>query len=155
MGMNVEVKINQVFEGDMYFYYQSKSVVELIQTLFEQDNYVVGISLTVFSILFPLAKLLMIIGILLIPKLWKSRFVANFVAYSGKWSMADVFVVAMFLGYLALDNMQVGIPTDSRVLIGLYFFLGYCIFSITASMVLEHMYKTGKLTGESTHVLNV
>ena len=148
-GRTVELTIDQVFEGDMFFYYQSKSVVELIQTLFEQNNYVVGISLTVFSILFPVSKLLLIIGILFIPGLWKSKFVSNFVAYSGKWSMADVFVVAMFLGFLALDNLQVGIPTESKILIGLYFFLAYCILSISASMVLEHMYKSGKLTVSS------
>ncbi|MEM6630217.1 MAG: paraquat-inducible protein A [Bacteroidota bacterium] len=144
-GRTVELTIDQVFEGDMYFYYQSKSVVELIQTLFEQNNYVVGISLTVFSILFPVSKLLLIIGLLVIPGLWKSKFISNFVAYSGKWSMADVFVVAMFLGYLALDNMQVGIPTESKILIGLYFFLAYCILSIAASIVLDHLYKSGKL----------
>ena len=138
-GRTVELKIQQTFEGDMFFYYQSKSVIELIQTLFEQNNFVVGISLLVFSVMFPVSKLLLMIGVLWKPSWGKSFFVKNFVAYSGKWSMADVFVVAMFLGFLALDNMQVGIPTESTVLIGLYFFLAYCILSIAASMVLDKM----------------
>ena len=138
-GRTVELKIEQTFEGDMFFYYQSKSVIELIQTLFEQNNLVVGISLLVFSVMFPISKLLLMLGILWKPNWGKSFFVKNFVAYSGKWSMADVFVVAMFLGFLALDNMQVGIPTESKVLIGLYFFLAYCILSIAASMVLDKM----------------
>lgn len=138
-GRTVELKIQQTFEGDMFFYYQSKSVIELIQTLFEQNNLVVGISLLVFSVMFPISKLLLMLGILWKPNWGKSFFIKHFVAYSGKWSMADVFVVAMFLGFLALDNMQVGIPTESKVLIGLYFFLAYCILSIAASMVLDSM----------------
>ncbi len=141
-GRTVELKVQQKFEGDMFFYYQSKSVVELIQTLFEQKNFVVGISLLIFSVMFPVSKLLLMGGVLWRPSWGRSYFVKNFVAYSGKWSMADVFVVAMFLGFLALDNMQVGIPTESKVLIGLYFFLAYCILSIAASMVLERMQKT-------------
>ena len=141
-GRTVELKVQQKFEGDMFFYYQSKSVIELIQTLFEQRNFVVGISLLVFSVMFPVSKLLLMIGVLLKPSWGQSYFVKNFVAYSGKWSMADVFVVAMFLGFLALDNMQVGIPTESKVLIGLYFFLAYCILSIAASMVLERIQRT-------------
>jgi len=137
MSLNIEVKLNQTFEGDMYFYYQSKSVVELIETLLRQNNYVVGISILVFSILFPLTKLFLLISVLVLPAAGKWKPLQHFINDSGKWSMADVFVVAIFLAFLAFENMQVGIPTTSHVMVGLYFFLAYCMISIAATMLLR------------------
>ena len=62
-----------------------------------------------------------------------NRTLSFFVEKSGKWSMADVFVVAVFLAYLAFSNIQSGIQTESNTLPGLYFFLSYCLLSIMAS----------------------
>ena len=45
------IKINTTFKGDLYFYYQSKSVLELISLLFQSNNYIVGISILLFSVL--------------------------------------------------------------------------------------------------------
>ena len=55
----------------------------------------------------------------------------------GKWSMADVFVVATFLSYLSFSNMNTGIDTEANTLVGLYFFFAYCILSITSSQFIE------------------
>lgn len=132
LGMEVKVQLEQRFPGEMYFYYQSKSVVELIQLLFRQQNWIVGISILAFSILFPLLKVCLSLACLLVPRWYERRGLRWFLEYGGKWSMADVFVVAVFLAFLAFSNMQVGIPTESRVLVGLYFFLGYCLLSLLA-----------------------
>ena len=133
MGFSVDLNIEQVFRGDMIFYYQSKSVLELVGTLFEQKNWVVAISILSFSILFPLLKLIFTCLMLFAGRAGNSSIGHFFVRYAGKWSMADVFVVAVFLAYLAFSNMQVGITTESNVLAGLYFFLGYCLLSILSS----------------------
>jgi len=133
MGFSVDLNIEQVFEGDMIFYYQSKSVLELVGTLFEQKNWVVAISILSFSILFPFFKLLFTCLMLFGKRFSESGVAAFVVKYAGKWSMADVFVVSVFLAYLAFSNMQVGIMTESNVLLGLYFFMGYCILSIISS----------------------
>lgn len=132
LGMNVQVEVSQQFYGDMYFYYQSKSVVELIQLLFRQHNWLVGMAILLFSVLFPFGKIVSTYLLALRPTT-KSRALSFFVEQSGKWSMADVFVVAVFLAYLAFSNIQSGINTESRVLPGLYFFLTYCLLSIAAS----------------------
>lgn len=133
MGFNVDLKVSQKFDGDMVFYYQSKSVVELVQVLFQQKNWIVAIAIMAFSILFPLFKLLGTIGILYSDGIKNSKFVNFFVKYAGKWSMADVFVVSVFLAFLAFSNMQVGIKTESNILLGLYFFLAYCVLSMLSS----------------------
>lgn len=154
MGFNVNVEVAQSFPGDIYFYYQSKSVLELISLLFQQRNWVVGLSILLFSVLFPLVKIGATLWLVVLEErrrslpthanhsnhdyLNKRAFTTNswltfFVEKFGKWSMADVFVVAVFLAFLAFSNMQVGINTDSRVLVGLYFFLGYCLLSLFSS----------------------
>ncbi|MEL6988227.1 MAG: paraquat-inducible protein A, partial [Bacteroidota bacterium] len=68
---------------------------------------------------------------------YKNSKLYGFVKYIGKWSMADVFVVAIFLGFLAFNNMQTGIQTRSHVLLGLYFFLTYCVVSIVSSSFIK------------------
>lgn len=130
---SIKVDYTQVFEGDLYFYYQSKSIVELIALLFRQHNFTVGGSILLFSVLIPLSKLLLGGAVLVRPSIWQNKFARFVLAKTGKWSMADVFVVALFLGYLAFSNMQAGIQTQSNVLVGLYFFLAYCLIAIVLS----------------------
>jgi hypothetical protein len=141
MGFNVNVEVAQQFPGDMYFYYQSKSVLELIELLFRQQNWVVGLSILLFSVLFPLVKITSTFWLALRPDVGRRSWLVFFVEKSGKWSMADVFVVAVFLSFLAFSNMQVGINTDSRVLIGLYFFLTYCLLSLLSSIWIKDLKK--------------
>ena len=134
---SLNLDYTQTFEGDLYFYYQSKSIGELIALLFRQHNFVVGISILLFSVLIPLSKLLLSGSVLLRPTLLGRNWIRFVLEKTGKWSMADVFVVALFLGYLAFNNMQAGIRADSRILIGLYFFLAYCILAIVLPAYLK------------------
>jgi uncharacterized paraquat-inducible protein A len=121
----------------MYFYYQSKSVLELIALLFRQNNFVVGLSILIFSVLIPVVKNGLGLASLYRERLPRPGILHWFLLRSGKWSMADVFVVAIFLGFLAFNNLQTGIQTESRVLPGLYFFLAYALLAIWASVRLE------------------
>ncbi len=141
MGIDVNFNFEKQFQGDMYFYYQSKSIKELIVLLLEQKNYLVGISILFFSVIFPLIKTLLTILISFKNSLSHQKWYKLFVAHLGKWSMADVFVVAIFLSFLAFQNMQVGINTESKVLMGLYFFLAYCFLSIISSSISTRLHK--------------
>ncbi len=132
---------DKVFEGRMYFYYQCKSVIDLINVLFEGKNYVVAISIIGFSVLVPFIKLTLSIVLLLFRSFRGKSFVKKTVDKIGKWSMADVFVAATFLSYLSFSNMNSGIDTKANTLVGLYFFLAYCILSIASSQFIEHAVK--------------
>lgn len=134
-GIEVDLTIHKKFEGDIYFYYQSKSIVQLIQLLFQQGNLLVAFSILIFSVIFPLIKTLLMIFFVFRPEIAHQKWFKNFVLNLSKWSMADVFVVAIFLGFLAFKNLQVGIGTQSNVSVGLYFFFSYCMLSILSSML--------------------
>lgn len=135
--LSMKLDYTQHFAGEMYFYYQSKSVVELISLLLEQQNLVVGISILLFSVLIPVLKNSLGLMSLYREQLPQSRLSRWFLLRSGKWSMADVFVVAIFLGFLAFNNMQTGVQTESNLLTGLYFFLAYALLAIWASVRIE------------------
>ncbi len=124
-----------VFEGKMYYYFQSKSVDAIIELLFKDKNYVVAWSLLCFSVIFPLFKILLTLLLVYVPKIRTIPAFSMLLSIIGKWSMADIFVAAVFLAYFSFHNMNVGIETTSKTLIGLDFFLGYAIISIIASIM--------------------
>lgn len=134
-GIEVDLTVHKKFEGDIYFYYQSKSIAQLIQLLFQQGNLLVAFSILIFSVVFPFVKTLLMIWFVFRPQIAHQKWFKNFVLNLSKWSMADVFVVAIFLGFLAFKNLQVGIGTHSNISVGLYFFFSYCMLSILSSML--------------------
>ena len=57
----------------------------------------------------------------------------------GKWSMADVFVIAIMVAYLAAvasKDMDELFSLEAEFSSGFYYFLGYCLLSILASQLL-------------------
>ncbi len=133
---SLDIDKTQVFEGEMYFYYQSKSVLELIGLLFRQHNWLVGVSILLFSVLIPVGKTGLSIWSALSRRMPKSGLLRWLMLRAGKWSMADVFVVAVFLAFLAFNNMQAGIETQSRILPGMYFFMAYVLIAVGVSSLM-------------------
>ncbi|MBM3161504.1 MAG: paraquat-inducible protein A, partial [Bacteroidetes bacterium] len=128
--------INKVFPEKTYFYFQQKSVVDVIINLWREDNYVVAVALALFSIIIPLIKLLISLFLLLIKKV-ERYFPQKLLTGISKWSMADVFVASSFLTYMSFSNLQVGVEIEASVCIGLYFFLAYAVLSILLSLLLK------------------
>lgn len=124
--------------GDVVLMMESKGVLGSISKLFESKDYVVGASLLLFSIILPLLKTL---SMLFVSVFLKNRFahtIVHFFKLLGKWSMADVFVVATFLVYLSGSK---GEMSRAEVQTGLYFFLAYVILSMLASFSADKMLK--------------
>ena len=92
--------LSKTFNGKMYFFYQCKSVLNLIQTLLENNNFVVGIAILVFSILSPFTKLFLYYRHFLSRANQSNSRLLRIASYIGKYSMADVFVAACFLAFL-------------------------------------------------------
>lgn len=137
----VKVDLSKTFDGRMYFYYQNKSIMELITLLFQKKNFLVGFAILGFSVLVPLVKLLFSMLLLMSKRVRHTAWVQQLVSGIGKWSMADVFVAAIFLAYLSFQNMNSGIATESNPLLGAYFFFAYCMFSISSTYFIKHSIK--------------
>lgn len=131
--------VSKSFEGRTYYLYQNKSVLELIKLLFSGGNLLVGLCVLLFSIVFPLFKLMASLFALVWPKTSIAQRSLSIINKLGKWSMADVFISAVFLAVFSFANMNVGVDTASNTLIGLYFFLAFVVLSILSGQFLKHV----------------
>lgn len=134
--MMMSIHKNVQYLGEVVLTMESKGVLGTIAKLFESHDYVVGGALLLFSILLPLLKTLSMLFLALFIKNKSARTVVQFFKMLGKWSMADVFVVATFLVYLSGSN---GEMSRAEVQVGLYFFLAYVILSMLASLCADKM----------------
>ncbi|MCB0479244.1 MAG: paraquat-inducible protein A [Crocinitomicaceae bacterium] len=145
-----KIDISKEFHGKMYYFYNNKSVVDLITILFDAKNYLVAYAILLFSIGIPVLKMTLSILVLLFRNWSAWKFTRKVVKAIGKWSMADVFVVAVFLSYLSIKNMNPGVETDATTLIGLYFFFSYVVVSMIASYFVDAAVKEMEKVEELT-----
>jgi uncharacterized paraquat-inducible protein A len=73
------------------------------------------------------------------------------VTFIAKWSMADVFVVAVLIAYLAAEATQTPPGEASAVPLmafdatfgpGFYWFAGYCLFSLASQQYTARLART-------------
>lgn len=132
--LNIKVGASIPLLGELELYNRTQSVISGIELLYEYDNTFVATMILIFSVVVPVLKAVILFAVLAFSN-WKHRLNAyNFVAIIGKWSMADVFVVATFLAYLGTTSDE-GI--NSEVMEGLYYFAAYCIISLLAIQVID------------------
>lgn len=129
-------------DGKMFAFYQCKSISDLIGILFGSGNFFVGTAILFFSVIFPVLKLIFSFLFVLSKNMRNKKLFVNIVSYIGKYSMADVYVVGIFLAYLAFSNISNAVTTEGKMILGLYLFTGYCILSILVFFVIK------KLTGK-------
>ena len=122
--------------GDVILSFESKSLLESVVRLCENGEIAVALVILLFSILIPLFKTL---SLMFVSVVIESRFahgIVTFFKLIGKWSMLDVFVVAVLLVYLTGSGSDV---SHAEVQVGLYFFLAYVILSMLVSLSADRM----------------
>ncbi|PWL23475.1 MAG: hypothetical protein DCO96_16120 [Fluviicola sp. XM-24bin1] len=138
-----QVGIDKVFPGKTYFYYQNKGIMEVITMLWKTDNKPVAISIGLFSVIIPLLKLISTL-IILLTRTTGAKMFRKVLSFLAKWSMADVFVVSLFLAFLSFSNMSPGVTMDAKILFGMYYFFGYVLLSIVLGFFLDLSIKERK-----------
>jgi paraquat-inducible protein A len=128
------------------------SLLQTIQELWQDERLLVALLIFAFSISIPVLKFILL-SIAYANK--NSRLeitVYKFISQIGKWSMADVFVVAIFLAVLSTNHAEtaaqqqlalfgfkldfiVSSETLSALGPGFYFFTGYCLLSLLGSTI--------------------
>ena len=165
--MEIDARINKVdivlvgkhlvFE-DQVLFYRSKSILQVVQTMMETGDVGsagVGMLLLVFSILFPISKLISAEGYLLGGETIKANKWIHFFAFkSGKWSMADVMVIALFMTYIGFDGIlknqleNLNVKTETLECIstsgtslqpGCMLFVSFVLFGLFLSYMLERI----------------
>ncbi len=144
-----------VFKNQVLFF-ESKSILDVVKVLINQhaaDSVAVGILILVFSIIFPIMKL-SATGIHLLTKkrLAENKIIKYFAFQSGKWSMADVIVIAILMTYIGLDGQledhlhRMNIPSGSLSIIstnntalqpGFIIFICFVLYGLILSTILK------------------
>src|SRR6185436_5627298 len=144
--------------NDQVLFYQSKSIIDVVKILIETgkaDSVLVGLLILIFSIVFPVAKLLSTKFFLLGSDKWRNSKIIKFFAFkSGKWSMADVMVVAIFMAYIGfkgildselgkmstdMNNQNVASIATNKTSLqpGFILFIAFVLFSLILSVILK------------------
>lgn len=167
--IDMEAKISQMnfvlmghpinFENQI-LYFQSKSILDVFHIMITHKDMLmkfVGVLLIVFSIIFPLLKMASSLAYYFnFRNARKSSLIDFFVFKSGKWSMGDVMVVAIFMAYVGFNGIissqlgKLSSETAEIVLLttngtslqpGFYLFLTYTLLALLLS---EFLGKKGK-----------
>jgi len=122
--------------GKVVFKYESKGILTTIVELVRRDNVFIAALLFTFSFITPLTKhVLTLLALRCANRTVRERYV-KFLCAIGKWSMADVLVVAIVLAFFVAGADQF---SDSWLGVGLYFFAGYCLLSLAAVQLVTHV----------------
>lgn len=102
--------------------------------LLTEGEWFLGIILFCFSILFPLGKNLLMLALLhgLPAARHRIRGVMHALSILGKWSMLDVFIVAILV-----CSVKLGLLADTQVLVGVYCFAASVLLTNLVSTWLD------------------
>ncbi len=159
--IDLEAKISEMsfvlFDHPVKFlnqilYFQTKSVLDVFWIMITDEHLqmkLVGVLMVAFSVVFPILKLLSSVGYYY--NHWNARnnkIVQFFVLKSGKWSMTDVMIIAIFMAYIGFNGIissQFGKlhSADQEVVLmttngttlqpGFYLFLTYTLLALFLS----------------------
>ncbi|MDZ7848925.1 MAG: paraquat-inducible protein A [Owenweeksia sp.] len=145
---------------DQVLFYRSKSILQVVSLLLQSarvDSKLVGFLVLAFSVILPVSKLLSTLVYMYANARWRANSLLQWFAFkSGKWSMADVIIVAIFMAYVGFDGilddqlkqvernnqMLTSIATNLTSLeAGFILFLSFVLFSLILSEILKRSVK--------------
>jgi hypothetical protein len=115
--------------------HQVRGIAAIIKELITSGHWVIGGFLLLFSIVTPLTKASLTFFATGCPSKTLNYKIGILLHSIGKWSMADVFVAGILLALYALKAQE---ATKSIPCLGLYYFIGYCLLSMTTTELLTH-----------------
>ena len=126
--------------GEVEVYTQTRSIVSAVRNLYEVGSPLPATLILLFSVLVPITKSALVTWAMFMRNAATRQKTLNFVELIAKWSMADVFVVALFITYLAATATQQAAAGATPPLVafaatfgpGFYWFLAYCLFSLAS-----------------------
>lgn len=128
------------------------SLLQTIQELWQDDRFLVAALIFAFSISIPVIKFILFTVAYTKKNAKLEATIYHIISSIGKWSMADVFVVAIFLAVLSTNHAEtatqqqlhlfgfkldliVSSETLSALGPGFYYFTSYCLLSILGAAI--------------------
>ena len=126
--MSIKASVN-MFGFKSTIFEETRSIWQTVLSLQEAGYAGVGFMVVTFSVIIPVTKGLLIIWTWLSPARWRWQLISVI----SKWSMADVFVVAILVAFFTAKATA---ELQSSLHDGFYWFTAYCITSIISGQCL-------------------
>jgi hypothetical protein len=168
---NLVLAGNNLSFNNQDLFYQSKSIVEIIQTLVSQhkpDTVMVGVLMLLFIMILPVVRIVAKgIHILGHKALAENKAVLYFAFDSAKWDMADVMVVGILMTYIGLNgilrselteiefhNSYLTTTTGNYTSLqpGYFIFVGYVVFATILAAILNHIRPRDRRRHKRSHI---
>ena len=138
--------------GEVVVYEQTRSIVGSVRRLYEVGSPVPATLILLFSVIVPLFKAGLVTWAVFMPGDRRRQRTLAFVETIAKWSMADVFVVALFIAFLAArasvtptqgpGAVPALIAFSAHFGAGFYWFAAYCLFSLGSQQITARLSRT-------------
>jgi len=143
------------------------SILNTITELWQDDRIIVAILILLFSVCIPILKTSLITIAFYLKNTVQAKKLINFVNVIGKWSMADVFVIAIFLAVMSTNHAETasqhklnmfGFKLDilmssetlSNIGMGFYYFTAYCILSMIGTQLSQSAFNNKVEEGQNS-----
>ncbi|WP_405602564.1 MULTISPECIES: paraquat-inducible protein A [unclassified Pseudoalteromonas] len=127
-------------EGEISAYNKTQSILGTVKELANNNNLFVAALVGLFSIVIPSLKLLLQLLYCCLPLNGFKQKLGLVICALSKWSMVDVFVIALIVTYLAGNaHGKSGelLVMNAQFGEGFWYFSAYCIFAIIASNLIK------------------
>jgi paraquat-inducible protein A len=118
-----------------YIWIDVHSLVSVVRELYSSGELILATVICLFSIVFPILKLLYLLALYSIRHVQPTR-AADWLkrlSWLGKWSMLDVLVLALVVFYAKATNLA-----DATSMPGIYLFASAVILTMIATAMIEH-----------------
>jgi len=132
-------------------YQQTRSIVSAVRQLYDVGSPLPATLILLFSVVVPLTKAALVAAALYMRNAAARVRTLHFVEAIAKWSMADVFAVALFIVFLAAQASQQPPSESTPPLLaftaqfgpGFYWFAAYCVFSLASQQYTARLARQG------------
>jgi uncharacterized paraquat-inducible protein A len=128
--------------GEVEVFQQTRSIAGSIRRLYEVGSPIPATLILLFSVVVPFGKNALVGWAMFGADGERRQRILAFVEAIAKWSMADVFVVALFITYLVAEATQSApagavpvVAFTARFGPGFYWFAAYCVFSLASQQL--------------------
>ena len=152
LGPQLSAALQQGVEN-VEVYQQTRSIVGAVRQLYDVGSPLPATLILLFSVIVPLTKAALVALAVSIQSATARKRTLHFVETIAKWSMADVFAVALFIVFLAAQASQQPPGESTPPLLaftahfgpGFYWFTAYCVFSLASQQYTARLARQGAL----------
>jgi len=132
-------------------YQQTRSILGSVRHLYSVGSNTAATLILLFSVVVPFVKALMVMWAVYHRDALRRERTLHFVEIIAKWSMADVFAVALIIAFLAAQATQTAGSSAMALVVfsatfgpGFYWFAAYCLFSLATQQATSRWIKAAR-----------